>query len=320
MRKAGMLYLVIAGMAGLALAGDEITLQLAIDGLPATGGVVRIPPGIHLLQKGLKIHRSHVALCGEAGSVLRLADKVDLPVVSVGCGAPFPTNRVEDVRITNLEIDGNQAGQTSETDPKRPWIRNNGIDVRAATGLVVDRVRIHSARSGGLVVSWDSSNVVVTSSVFDHNYFDGIALYASEAVRVAGFNCRSNQASGLSFDNRLMNCEFRDGVVADNTGVGIFVRDSRDLMFSNVIVRANGTHGAFLAHDDKKGGNTGVYRLTFDSCVIEENKLAGFWLASPAEKSPGTVVTNCHFRENGAGCFMFAPGARLTVDGRPLPE
>lgn len=100
-------------------------------------------------------------------AVLRLNDGANQPVVlvgndlEVGTSAPLMTNVV----IRDIAIDGNKAAQSSETMPSKPWIRNNGIDVRYVSGLSIDNVYVHDARSGAIVVSWDSSTVSVTNSL-----------------------------------------------------------------------------------------------------------------------------------------------------------
>ena len=185
------------------LAGDGKSIQEAIDALPPGGGVVTVPAGTHVCFRGLRINRSDVTLRGEGQAILKLASGVNQPVLLVGGDAEIPAAAIRNIRVENLQIDGSQKGQTSETDPARPWIRNNGIDVRRVHGLVVDKVRVHDARSGGIVISWGSSNVTVTASDCDNNFFDGIAFYDSVGIMVNDFCCTSNGMGGMSFDNRL---------------------------------------------------------------------------------------------------------------------
>ena len=295
---------------------DACVLNAQIESLPKEGGRIRIATGIHWLLHGIQIHRSGVTIEGEPGAVLKLEAGVNEPVIQIGADEAIPTLKIHDIRVENLEIDGNREAQIRETDLLRPWIRNNGMDVRATEGLVVNRVDIHDARSGALVLSWGSSNVVVTASEFHHNHFDGIALYASEDVRVSGFRCYSNLASGVSCDNHFRNSQFTDGVIEGNGDLGIFVRHAKNLIFSNLTVRANHSHGSFLSHSTL-GTGSGVYGLRFEACAWLGNRGVGIWLASPAAESPGTEVVNCRFEGNGDGDFRFAPGSILIQDGKP---
>lgn len=125
------------------------------------------------------------------GTLLRLEADVNQPVILIGSDEENPSVSIENISVKVLEIDGNMSAQDSETDPNRPWIRNNGIDVRAVTDLHISEVDVHHARSGGVVVSWDSKIIYIDKSSFHHNYFDGIALYASEDIIVSDFSVTS---------------------------------------------------------------------------------------------------------------------------------
>lgn len=103
----------------------------------------------------------------DRGAVLRLNNGTNEAVIlvgnelEVGNSAPLMTNVV----IRDIAIDGNKDAQSSETTPGKPWLRNNGIDVRYVSGLLIDNVYIYNARSGAIVVSWDSSDILVSNSL-----------------------------------------------------------------------------------------------------------------------------------------------------------
>lgn len=100
---------------------SQLSIQQVIDNLPAEGGTVFIEAGVHLLSAGIYINKSNVTLCGEQGTVLSLSDHVKQPVILVGTDAQTPTSahQIENIRICNLEINGNKNNQDSELDPSR---------------------------------------------------------------------------------------------------------------------------------------------------------------------------------------------------------
>lgn len=285
------------------------SIQACIDGLPPEGGTVLVRAGTHVLTAGIHIHRSHVTVQGEMGTLIRLGDAVDEPVILVGADkeAPAEADRIENVRIADLEIDGNKANQTSETGLVRTWIRNNGIDVRMVTNLWVENVDVHDARSGGLVAAWSPTDVFVSNSIFRSNQFDGLALYDGNHMQVSGFRCHGNGASGISLDNGLNNVSFDGGFVDDNDDNGIFVRFASDLLFSNLTISGNGNFGAFLSHQ-ATGNATGVTKVLFQGCSFFDNTHYGVALASTAADSPDNAVTGCFFSGNGDGAILDETG------------
>ncbi len=288
-------------------------LQKAIDALPVGGGTILLSAGTHTLAHRVQIRRSDVTLTGEPGTVLKLADGVNQPVLLIGTDAPKPAVLVTNIRISGIEIDGNQARQRSETDPARPWIRNNGIDARMVNGLWLTKMNVHDAKSGGFVASWYSTNVFIASSAFSHNAFDGIALYASSAIQITQFQCNSNGASGLSLDNDLRDVQFSNGEVESNGGVGIFVRHSKAISFRDIVVRKNGRHGCLLS-PHKVGDGTGVQGLLFTACSFVDNQGWGLWLASPSSDSFSNTVTASRFADNKLGPIKDDSGVLRTSD------
>lgn len=161
-----------AGPSPLLIVPDQCNdIQEAIDSLAENeGGTVYIKSGTYTVSEGIHINRSNITISGEQGTLIRLDDDVNQPVILIGSAAEAPQNPVENIRIENLEIDGNRESQNSETDPERPWIRNNCIDVRMVRDLWISGVDLHHARSGELVVSWDSRYIFIDQSTFHHNY------------------------------------------------------------------------------------------------------------------------------------------------------
>lgn len=291
--------------------GARAAIQAAIDALPATGGTVFIPAGKYILDGMIHINRSHIALRGEPGSCLKLGNGVKQPNLLIGSAAKTPSKNdtIKNIHISGLELDGNKEEQDSEFHPIMPWLRNNTIDIRAVNDLTIENINAHNARSGGIVASWGCNRITISNSSFHHNFFDGIALYASQHFIISDFNCYANNAAGLSLDNRLRDVTFSNGHIYNNKNVGIFARDSDGLNFRNLLVRGNGSYGSFLAHTvypqgHKQEGavvpNTGIQNCNFSSCSFINNGGNAIWFASNEALSGSNAVIACTFNGNKA--------------------
>jgi hypothetical protein len=172
---------------------------------------------------------------GRPGTRFVLGDHVNKPVVSVGSQAEYLTDAdmIEDIVITDIEIDGNKDNQDAEVGVEQLWIRNNGIDVRGVRRLTVERANASNNRSGGLVISWGSLDIRVVDSVFRENFFDGIAFYSSTRILTINCTMRNKGFAGISLDNDLLDSEFSGCVLDSNGNVGVFARHSSNLVFKN---------------------------------------------------------------------------------------
>lgn len=273
-----------------------------------------------MLDGMLHINRSHVALRGEPGTLLYLADGVKQPNLLIGSDAKAPKveEKIRNVTISNIEFDGNKDAQDSEFHPTKPWLRNNTIDIRAVDDLIIENVNAHNARSGGIVASWDCERITIRNSQFHNNFFDGIALYASRHILVSDFLCYANMAAGLSLDNRLQDITFANGHIYENQNVGIFARDCDGLYFRNLVIRDNGSYGAFLAHTvypkghEKEGEiipHTGINNSHFSNCSFIDNTGNGLWFVSTPELSENNSIIASTFAGNTA------PSIRIEIDG-----
>jgi hypothetical protein len=263
----------------------EAEVQRALDALPATGGIVVLPPGTISVTRPLLIKRSHQTLRGAGtATVLRLADNANCPVIIIGEPVNHPTYTVSNVRVESLFIDGNRYGQQRELWKEQgegSEIRNNGITVQRVSDSVVENVVAARCRSGGLVTTLGVQRLLVRGLEAFDNEFDGLACYATTDSRFVDLNLHSNPGAGISLDlsfngNTISNAQLRAN------DLGIFMRDSRRNQFLNVSIDKSRNHGVFMAQAE-------VHQLT--ACV--ENSFTNL------------QATNCGgaaFRINDASC------------------
>lgn len=284
----------VTDLAGLMAAQALVGPEAVDDGRPIT---IHLDPGDYRLTEPFHIARSRVSLVGEPGARLVLADRVNRPVLSIGSQSEFPSSdeRIGWIEVSGVEVDGNWGNQDTEFSSSRPWIRNNGIDVRAVHHLTIRDVSANNNRSGGLVISWDCADVLVTESTFERNFFDGVAYYASEQIVTVDCLMAENGFAGISLDNRLVDSRFADCRLEANGSVGVFARNSVKLRFDNCVIEDSGDWGVFLAHDEKE---LGVHDVEIAVCQITNNRGGVFMASIDNSQSSGTRVVSSIFRGN----------------------
>jgi len=276
--------------------------------------IVRLHSGRYEITKTLRIARSNVSLFGEKGVVLHLADNANIPVIAIGSQTEYPleNERIHNIQISGIEIDGNKENQQSELVADKPWIRNNGIDIRMASEVLISRVSVSNNRSGGLVISWKAKDIQVNDSFFERNYFDGIAYYDSTRVYTTNCVMRNNVFAGISLDNAFAQSAFIGCRLIDNGAVGVFARNSRSLRFDDCTISGSGDWGVFLGHDEKEQGVSDI--LISNSLVV--NNRGGINVASINEKQSKNIrVVKSRIHENSRDHRenVFTSGAPLWV-------
>jgi hypothetical protein len=270
---------------------------------PQRRTVIHLDPKVYVVLDTVRVNRSNLQVIASPGTKIILADHVNKPVIAIGSQEEVPTTMVENISISGVEIDGNKANQDSEFDVDLPWIRNNGIDIRAARRVVLDNLVVHDARSGGIVVSWDSWDIHIQNSSFTDNFFDGVAYYDSQRIYTTNTLMRNNQAAGISLDNDLRDLVFANCIVDGNQDVGLFMRFSRQIGFNGCAIQNSGSYGTFLSHDE---AGHGVQDVMFSGCHFLNNN-GGIKLASTDDRSKYNALVSSVFRGN-------AQNGRLSID------
>lgn len=231
--------------------------------------IIEVTPGTYTVSETILINTSNLTLIAR-GVKLVLADNVNHPVIAIGSQEQTPTSIIHNIYISGVEIDGNKNKQTSEFDSQKAWIRNNAIDVRSVSNLVLDNVLCNNARSGGLVISWGSSDIYINNSSFGNNYFDGVAYYTSKRVFTNNSSMIGNNNAGISIDNGLSDSIFSNCIVSANGDVGVFIRNALKIRFNGSTIQSSKNYAAFLSDDIATGVN-GVSDIFFSGCHILDN-------------------------------------------------
>lgn len=280
-------------------------IQKTIDKLPSMGGEVFIPAGVYTCTTPIILDRDNVIIRGEgAATLLRVADKANIPVFVMGQTIRSPTITRRYLQVKNLMIDGNRTTQTSECmggecSDQFP-LRNNGITIRRCEDCMVENVTVYGAISGGLVTELGCLRLMIRDYSSYDNEYDGFAGYETENSTFSGINLYNNKGAGISTDIHFDNNKFSDVTITNTRTVGIFMRDSSNNSFTNVHIRNSKQHGIFLAQVDDDitkpaAGNT------FNSLVITDS--GGYGILISDASCTNNLFVASQFINNKAGCF-----------------
>lgn len=257
----------------------------------AEGGVVHIPVGTFECRRPVAIDRDDITLAGAGRglSILKLAAGAHAPLLVVGhlqtvqdqSGNFVTGRRVTGVRVRDLSLDGNRWQQdvrkecgASECDGDSYSVRNNGLTIRGASNVIVERVASYANISGGLVTEKYCDNLLVQDFEAHDNFFDGFAGYETVNSEFRTLKLYRNRGAGISLDLNFNLNRFVDVSVFDSGDVGVFARHVHGNSFTNLKVLRSGNHGVFLAQD--RSAKDCAYDNDFVSLTIRYSEKSGF--------------------------------------------
>jgi hypothetical protein len=187
--------------------------------------------------------------------------------------------------LNGLLVDGNRVHQQEEawrfaSDGTR--LNNNAIMVWNVDEAVIEHVTCRRGRSGGLVSGAGTRRMTVRDFTAYDNQFDGLACYQTRESHFSQLNLHDNLAAGISLDLSFVHNIIDDAALTAND-VGIFMRQSRDNVFTGVIIRRSRHDGIFMA---QAGEST-----------------SGGWRLLRALNAPATPSMICAWRTAAAGPF-----------------
>lgn len=297
--------------------GTDETINSAIASLPASGGRIVLGKSTFIIAKPIIIDRDGIRLAGQGrGTLLRLQNRADCPVIIIGSTATPPARKVRNVRVEHLVIDGNREAQTTECyggicdTGGRAYIRNNAITVRAAEDIMLRDLVTRRARSGGVVLEKNCRRVTIDGLESHDHHFDGLGAYETEDSAFSKLNLHHNQSAGLSLDIRFNRNAIEDSIFADNGSQGIFMRDSNGNQFRRLQIRGNGAQGIFIAQVDDKE-STASRDNRFAQLEIIRNRDAGIRINDPS--CTGNALEASQVEGNLRGEISLAPGAGMML-------
>lgn len=290
-------------------------IQTTINSVPSQGGTIVVyATSAITVKKPIVIAKNNITI-DFRGSILKLANNVNCPILVVGQTNGTPSIAYTNINIENVVIDGNKSQQTNENWNLGPALRNDGICLRLVNHCSVRNAVIHDCRSGGLVSERGCTNLIIRGIESYSNQFDGIAGYVTTDSIFADIQAHDNPNAGLSFDGHFDNNLISDCVCRNNGQLGIFIENSNFDVFSSIQIIGSGQDGIFVAQDSLPDGtlvaNTPVTCTTFTGCVIKDSNEYGIVIAN--DSCVNNLVTSCQLINNPYGGIFVPPGTTNCV-------
>lgn len=299
---------------------DTEAVQTAIDDCAkAGGGVVVFPPGTFLIKGVLiKSHRVNLAGAGVGATIIKLAPNSVGACIQVADYVTGQTPTVEDLSISDLEIDGNKANQNGDGE-------HIGIRVEDVERIRIERVKVHNCDGYGIgLVGTDlphRADFVVKDAELHHNAYDGIDIKGG-AARITLSNIRSHHNGGGTVPGRAAHgIDVRGEFITvescfawSNDGHGISTRElgyAKRTVITGCHAFDNITDGFIIDGDEvvvvgcvakgnRYGYNVGAAnkRVTLIGCVAYSNMQVGFLCNNV---TGGLSLIGCTADSNGTG-------------------
>jgi hypothetical protein len=190
------------------------TIQAAIDALPASGGVVRLPVGTFEISKPLVVSRGDVLLEG-AGTATHLknVNTSGEPAIRIQPGnlAADPRSMIWRVKLADMRVTGN---------PKS----GHGIEVVNVNELFLDGVTVSENGGDGIHMFNCYEDPRICNSLITYNKATGLNLLACHDIVVSANQFEENldalrciDSYNLCMTGNCLDDHLRDGVVIENT-------------------------------------------------------------------------------------------------------
>jgi hypothetical protein len=247
------------------------TLQAALDALPATGGIVRVPPGLYEIAEPLRITGEDVLLEGAgAATHIKNVNAAGRPAISLVPPAPFDrtsTRRTDRWRIqlSNLRVTGNpQSG--------------HGIDALWVNEIFLHGVTVSEHGGDGILLDHCYEDPRINDCLITYNKGAGVNLLGCHDIVVSGCQFEENNDAlrcsdgfNLCMTGNNLDDHLRHGVVIENTYGSV--------VSGNMIEECNGTavildrdcYGDTVSANVIAHNGRGVELLDAHGCAISAN-------------------------------------------------
>jgi hypothetical protein len=268
------------------------TLQAALDALPQTGGIVRLPAGTFEIQEPLRINQEDVLLQG-AGTATHIknVNADGKPALEI---APekYPTDRrarIWRIELQNLRVTGNEKS-------------GHGIVARGVNEIFLHGVTVSNHGGDGVQLDNCYEDPRICDCLFTYNKAAGVRLIACHDIVVVGNQFEENQDALVCVDSfnlcmtgNNLDDHLRHGVVIENTYGSV--------VSGNMIEECNGI-GIILDRD--------CYGITLSSNVIAHEVEGGIDLRD----AHGCAVSANTFTIVKKDALRIGPASgRITVTG-----
>lgn len=235
-------------------AGAYPTLQAAIDALPASGGIVKLPPGVFELSEPLRIHSEDVCLEGSGTSThLKNVNTQGAPAILVAhpdCKDVKKDNKLKlwRIRLSNFRVTGNEQSGA-------------GIEARLINEIFIDGVTVSYHGGDGILLDYCYEDPRICNSLITYNKKTGLNLQGCHDIVVSATHFEENQDALRCVDG--FNLCMTGCCADDHLGNGVIIENTYGSVLSgNMLEECNGT-AVILDRD--------CYGITLSANVIAHN-------------------------------------------------
>jgi len=230
------------------------SLQAALDALPATGGLVRLPAGTFEITAPLRIEQEDVCIEG-AGTATHIKNVNTQGQPAILVAHPECQNAATDrqhqrwrVRLAHFRVTGNdQSGA--------------GIEARQINEIFLDGVTSSYHGGDGIFLNYCYEDPRIANCLLTYNKGVGVNLRGCHDIVVSACQFEENQDALHCFDG--FNLCLTGSCIDDHLGAGVVIENTYGSVVSgNMIEECNGT--AIVLDRD-------CYGITLSANVIAHN-------------------------------------------------
>ena len=300
-------------------AGDFTSVQAAIDALPESGGIVRVPPGLYKLTEPILIQKRNVRLEGSgAATHFMNCNQEGKPAILVK--AKDPKIGVWQVQLANFRVSGDavkaggdnrknaqrkgeflEPGKTADGKPAEPK-SGDGIAANKAQELLIQNVAVDHCGRHGIFLDYCEEDCRVSDCIITYCRHTGLHCKGIHDLVVNANQFEENHDAVVYLDgyNLCMNGNNID----DHTGNGVIIeRTYGSVVTGNMIEECAGI-GLIMDRD--------CYGITVSANVFADNFGGGVDLRD----AWGCAVSANTFVVDSVRSLVIGPDAgRITVTG-----
>lgn len=247
------------------------TLQAALDALPATGGVVRIPPGVYEITEPLRITGEDVLIKGAGTAThIRNLNASGQPAVRIVPPGEFDrtsTRRVNRWRIqlSNLRITGNpQSG--------------HGIDALWVNEIFLHGVTVSEHGGDGILLDHCYEDPRINDCLITYNKGTGLNLVGCHDIVVSGCQFEENHDAlrcsdgfNLCMTGNNLDDHLRHGVVIENTYGSVVSGNMIEECNGSAVILDRDCYGNTVSANVIAHNGRGVELLDAHGCAVSAN-------------------------------------------------
>lgn len=252
-------------------AGNYPSIQAALDAVPPTGGLVRLPPGIFPITESLRMHTGDTTLAG-SGTATQIVNLNENGQPAILVSHPECVNPQNDrdhelwrIRVENLRVTGNTKSGA-------------GIEARRINEIFLDGVTISEHGDDGIFLNHCYEDPRITDCLITYNQAVGVNLQGCHDIIVSACQFEENQDALHCFDGFnlcMTGCclddHLRDGVVIENTYGSVVSGNMIEECDGTAIILDRDCYGITLSANVIAHNGGGVDLADAHGCTVSAN-------------------------------------------------